>query len=158
MVGYGLSVKPDTGYTMGMQADVVEAFLADRGVSEFALLSHDMGDTVGGELLARQADGSWPVEITRRVLTNGSIYIEMAHLSAGQEILLSLPDECLPESIGADGATMKAGLSATFSEDSSVDDDELEAAWELIWRRASLMPGQCRTWRKRRNRPVSPAP
>ena len=34
------------------------------GVERLALLSHDMGDTVGGELLARQLDGTWPVEVT----------------------------------------------------------------------------------------------
>jgi len=132
LIGYGLSAKPDIGYTMSLQADVVEAFLAEVGVGRFALLSHDMGDTVGGELLARQAEGAWPVEIGRRVLSNGSIYIEMAHLSTGQEILLSLPDEQLPDSIPADGATMRAGLAATFSEHSAVEEAELEAAWELI--------------------------
>ena len=40
---------------------------------------------------AQHADGDWPVDITQRVLTNGSIYIEMAHLSAGQELLLEPP-------------------------------------------------------------------
>ena len=40
-----------------------------------------MGDTVGGELFSpRNVNGDWPVDITQRVLTNGSIYIEMAHL------------------------------------------------------------------------------
>ncbi len=80
MIGYGLSAKPDRAYTIDLQADVAQAFVADAGVSTLALLTHDLGDTVGGELLARQAEGRWPVEITRRVITNGSIYIEMAHL------------------------------------------------------------------------------
>ncbi len=132
MIGYGLSAKPDVGYTMSMQADVVQAFVAETGVARLALLSHDMGDTVGGELLARQAEGQWPVEITRRVITNGSIYIEMAHLSAGQEVLLALPDERLADSGPADGAAVKAGLAATFSPRSSVDEAELSAAWALI--------------------------
>jgi pimeloyl-ACP methyl ester carboxylesterase len=91
-----------------------------------------MGDTVGGELLARQAEGRWPVEVTRRVVTNGSIYIEMAHLSTGQEILLSLPDERLPDVVPDDGSTMKTSLAATYSARSTVDDAELSAAWELI--------------------------
>ena len=132
MIGYGLSAKPDRAYSMALQADVVEAFVADRGITRLALLTHDMGDTVGGELLARQIDGDWPVEVTERVVTNGSIYIEMAHLSAGQEILLSLPDERLGEAFPADGATMKASLAATFSPKTSVDDAELEAAVELV--------------------------
>ena len=47
---------------------------------------------MGGELLARQLEGAWDVEITDRMLTNGSIYIELAQLSAGQRFLLELPD------------------------------------------------------------------
>ena len=63
MLGYGLSAKPDRGYTMALQADVAMAFVAELGLDRLALLTHDMGDTVGGELLARRAEGAWPVEI-----------------------------------------------------------------------------------------------
>lgn len=132
LIGYGLSAKPDVAYTMNMEADVVEAFVADTRLTRLAMLTHDMGDTVGGELLARQVEGGWPVEISRRVITNGSIYIEMAHLSIGQEILLSLPDESLPDTIPNDGSAMKTSLAETFSPHSSVADPELAAAWELI--------------------------
>ena len=132
LIGYGLSDKPDAPYTLDLQADVAQAFVAEVGVTRLALLTHDLGDTVGGELLARHLDGTWPVEITRRVLTNGSIYIEMAHLSAGQQMLLALPDERLPAGSGIDGAAMKASLAATFSPRSPVDDAGLEAAWEMI--------------------------
>ena len=95
--GYGLSAKPDQPYTMALQADMAAAFVADAGRRpRLALLTHDMGDTVGGELLARRAEGTWPVEVTRRVVTNGSIYIEQAHLTNGQQLLLGLPDAELP--------------------------------------------------------------
>jgi len=132
LIGFGLSAKPDQAYTMNMQADVVQAFVAETGLSRLALLTHDMGDTVGGELLARQAEGAWPVVITGRVITNGSIYIEMAHLSTGQEVLLGLPDERLPDSIPNDGSTMSTSLAATYSPRTAVDEAELSAAWELI--------------------------
>ena len=95
MVGYGLSAKPDRAYSMALQADVAAAFVAALGIDRLALLTHDMGDTVGGELLARRAEGAWPVEVTQRVLTNGSIYIAQAHLTNGQQLLLGLPDELL---------------------------------------------------------------
>lgn len=97
LLGFGLSAKPDLPYTMALQADVVARVAAALSLNRFALLTHDMGDTVGGELLARQLEGRWPVEITKRVVTNGSIYIAMAHLTAGQNLLLSLPDELIPE-------------------------------------------------------------
>lgn len=132
LLGYGLSAKPDVRYTIGEQADIVTAFTATLGVDRLALLTHDMGDTVGGELLARQQEGAWPVEVTRRVLTNGSIYIEMAQLSAGQHLLLALPDERMTAGDALDASTVQAGLAATFSPESAVDDDELTAQWELI--------------------------
>src|SRR3954465_4000229 len=91
-LGFGLSDKPDLRYSMRLQADVVEGVARALGLTSVALLTHDMGDTVGGELLARGLEGSLGFAITRRVLTNGSIYIDMAHLSNGQQLLLSLDD------------------------------------------------------------------
>jgi pimeloyl-ACP methyl ester carboxylesterase len=132
MIGYGLSAKPDLAYTINLQADVVQEYVAAAGLSRLALLTHDMGDTVGGELLARQSEDRWPVDITQRVLTNGSIYIEMAHLTDGQQLLLSLPDARLSDTTGITAESMKASLAATFSPHSSVADAELEAAWELM--------------------------
>ena len=131
MLGYGLSDKPDLAYTLSLQADIVGAFTSEVGISTFALLTHDMGDTVGGELLARQMDGSWPVEVTRRVVTNGSIYIEMAQLSTGQQLLLSLPDAPLIDEL-IDGPAVQAGVAATFSPQSAITDDELEALGRLV--------------------------
>jgi len=131
-VGFGLSDKPDVRYSVERYADVAQAFVDAVGVERLAMVSHDLGDTVGGELLARTLDGTWPVEVTRRVVSNGSIYIAMAQLTAGQQLLLALPDERLPASAGIDGPSMAASLSATFSPTSSVDGGELEAAWELI--------------------------
>jgi pimeloyl-ACP methyl ester carboxylesterase len=152
MAGYGLSAKPDRVYTIDLQADVAQAFVSDADVSTLALLTHDLGDTVGGELLARQAESRWPVEITRRVVTNGSIYIEMAHLSAGQELLLSLPDERLPETAGIDGAAMRASLAATFSAGSRVDEAVMAGEWELISHRDGhlLLPRTIRYIEERR--------
>src|ERR1700735_2379010 len=46
-LGYGLSAKPDAPYTMALQADIAMAFVAELGLTRFALLTHDMGDTVG---------------------------------------------------------------------------------------------------------------
>ena len=115
MLGYGLSAKPDRSYTMALQADVAAAFVAQLGVERLDLLTHDMGDTVGGELLARRAEGRWPVEVTRRVVTNGSIYIDQAQLTDGQLLLLSLPDERLPEGSPLDAASLTRSLRATFS-------------------------------------------
>ena len=125
-LGFGLSSKPDRRYSMRMQADVIEAVMADLGNPTVAMITHDMGDTVGGELLRRSLEGTLRFDITRRVLTNGSIYIEMAHLSTGQELLLSLPDE--PTDLVV-GEAFQGGIAGTFSEHSSVSAEELETHW-----------------------------
>ena len=49
-------------------------------------------------------------------MTNGSIYIEMARLTDGQQLLLSLPDEILPEQAGADPVALGTVLAATLAE------------------------------------------
>ena len=113
LLGFGLSAKPDVRYTMAMQADAVEAVAAAAGLDRAALMTHDMGDTVGGELLRRSLEGTWDVEVTRRVLTNGSIYIALAQLTAGQQMLLSLPDERGDEGPGAE--LLAASLVATLA-------------------------------------------
>ena len=115
MLGYGLSAKPDRAYSMALQADIAAAYVAELGLDRLALLTHDMGDTVGGELLARRAEGAWPVEVTRRVVTNGSIYIEQAQLTGGQQMLLGLPDEVLPPEVPIDAASITQSLRDTFS-------------------------------------------
>jgi pimeloyl-ACP methyl ester carboxylesterase len=115
LVGFGFSAKPDIRYTMALQADVVSAIAAELALDRFALLTHDMGDTVGGELLARQLEGSWRVEITRRVVTNGSIYIRMANLTAGQQMLLSLPDRPTDPDVAAGRDALARSLVATLS-------------------------------------------
>ncbi|HEX3460990.1 MAG TPA: alpha/beta hydrolase [Acidimicrobiales bacterium] len=152
MVGYGLSAKPDLAYTVDIQADVVVALTDRLGLDRISLLTHDFGDTVGGELLARQEEGRWPVEIVHRVLTNGSIYIQMAHLSAGQELLLSLPDQRLGDDAPMDTHTLAGGLAATLSPSSTVSAEELEGAAELAARSdgLSLLPRTIRYIEERR--------
>lgn len=113
LLGYGLSDKPDRHYTMALQADVVATVVAHLGIERAALLTHDMGDTVGGELLARSLEGTWPVEVTRRVVTNGSIYIEQAQLTPGQLALLAMADEVAPAGPGPE--LLAASLVATLA-------------------------------------------
>jgi len=132
LLGYGLSDKPDAAYTIAGQADVVMAATAARGLDAFALLTHDMGDSVGGELLARHLEGGWPVTLTRRVLTNGSIYLDMAQLTAGQRLLLALPDERLPDHMAPNEEVLAGALADTMSPNSIRARAELTAHTELI--------------------------
>ena len=152
MLGHGLSDKPDLAYTMAVHADIATAFVAALGVDRLGLLTHDVGDTVGGELLARQLEGGWDVEITDRTLTNGSIYVELAQLSEGQLLLLGLPDERLSDDAPLDRQAVMAGVEATFSPATAVDPDESAAQWEMIDHQAGsqLLPRLIRYIEERR--------
>lgn len=132
MVGFGLSEKPDIAYTLGLQADVVIALCAELGLHRFSMLTHDMGDTVGGEVLARHIEGSFDAEIVSRVLTNGSIYIEMAQLTFGQQLLLSLPDERLDLEAAPTADALAASLLATLSPETTFALDELLPHGEFV--------------------------
>jgi pimeloyl-ACP methyl ester carboxylesterase len=127
-LGYGLSAKPDRKYSIFEQADLATAVAADCGIERCVLVSHDMGDTVAAELLMRQSEGALDFTIDRSILTNGSIFIDMAELSTGQQFLLSLPDERLAEPLGLDG--MRPGLRETFGIEPP--DAEIDAMVELI--------------------------
>ncbi|HVA05954.1 MAG TPA: alpha/beta hydrolase [Acidimicrobiales bacterium] len=138
-LGYGLSSKPDIAYTMALQADLAAAFVAALGIGRLALLTHDMGDTVGGELLARRAEGTWRVEVTRRVLTNGSIYIAQAHLTNGQQLLLGMPDQKMGPDMPVNAESLTRSLHDTFSPATpwpprSAEDDPLPPTVEQIMR------------------------
>lgn len=121
--GFGLSDKPDHRYSIRGYCDDVEAVIAHFGLTEVDLLTHDMGDTVGGELLARRLEGTSQQSVRRRVVTNGSIYIDMAQLTTGQQLLLGLPDAVEP-AVGADGgASFRGGVAATFADATVLDPD-----------------------------------
>ena len=137
-VGFGLSDKPDVRYGLRRSADATEAVAAHFGLDHVDLLTHDMGDSVGGEVLARSLEGSLAFTIGRRVLSNGSIYLGMAQLTIGQNLLMSLPDAAEPL-VGADGgASFRNGVIATFAPDSPVDEAEMDALTVLAARADGL--------------------
>jgi pimeloyl-ACP methyl ester carboxylesterase len=97
-----------------------------------------MGDSIGGEVLARSLEDRLGFTVRRRVLTNGSIYIDMAQLTDGQQLLLSLPD-AREELVGSDGGvSFRGGVARTFAPASEVDDAELDVLQALAVREGGL--------------------
>lgn len=91
--GYGFSDKSATAsYSLFEQADVVEALLAQLGVGRCVVVAHDMGDTVTAELACRANAGTLGFGIDQILLTNGSIFIDLAQLTRGQKLTLRLPN------------------------------------------------------------------
>ena len=77
LLRFGFSAKPPHhDYRIGEQADLCLAALAEAGIGEAHVLSHDYGDTVAQELLARACEGRCPVTLRSVVLLNGGLFPE----------------------------------------------------------------------------------
>jgi pimeloyl-ACP methyl ester carboxylesterase len=97
LLGYGFSAKPrDASYSLFEQADLVEALVARAGLAECALVGHDMGTTVVAELLRRHNAGRSGFAVPSVVLLNGSIFIDLAHLTRGQKLGLLARGRAMP--------------------------------------------------------------
>lgn len=73
-VGWGLSDKPEVfSYSLMQLADITEGVMAELGVKEAHVVSHDISTSVHTELMARHLEGSLSFKILSSTLTNGSI-------------------------------------------------------------------------------------
>ena len=95
MLGYGWSDKPVKHYSYSLleQADSVLEVWKHFNVKGGHMLSHDMGDSVATELIARNEEGQLPNwfsdGIQSATFTNGSMVLELAELRITQKLLLS---------------------------------------------------------------------
>ncbi|HEY8086242.1 MAG TPA: alpha/beta hydrolase [Polyangiaceae bacterium] len=129
--GFGLSCKPsDHGYSLFEQADVVLEVARSLGLARAHVWAHDMGTSVATELLARRERGLCPIELASVTLMNGSVHVELAHLTVGQKLLLS-PMGGLFARLNSQ-RTFEAQLRRTFC--LPPDEATLHAMWELVSR------------------------
>jgi len=90
-LGFGFSDKPEAyGYSLFEHADATLAVLRAHGIDRAHVVAHDMGTSVATELCARRERGLSPsFDLASLVLMNGSVHIEMASLTLGQQLLRS---------------------------------------------------------------------
>lgn len=136
-VGFGLSDKPvDFGYGLFEQADVVVEVLARLGVRRLHLLAHDMGTSVATELLARRERKMLPFSLESLTLSNGSVFVEMAHLQPAQHLLRSPLAGAFAKL--ANYTVFRRSMRRLFAHPDSVPDAELETMWRLMERGEGL--------------------
>jgi pimeloyl-ACP methyl ester carboxylesterase len=129
-IGYGASAKPrDHTYTIGAQADVVEALWRHHGIAagETAILAHDYGDTVTLELLARGA------AVRGVTFLNGAIINSLNRILVIQK-LLRLPGVGAVITRLVSEGRFAASFRKIFSAEHPVSDEDVHEHWELICR------------------------
>ncbi|MFW5876946.1 MAG: alpha/beta fold hydrolase [Myxococcota bacterium] len=129
MPGYGLSDKPaEYSYSLMEQADVAEWVLRQVGVSRAHIVAHDMGTSVACELMARRERRLLSFQTRSLLLMNGSVHIELAHLTPSQRLLQS-PLKNTFARLGS-GTVFKAQLRRICGQ--PLSDEDLEAMWAQI--------------------------
>ena len=93
-LGFGFSDKPrNYPYSILDQADLLEALVRKKRIDRVHIISHDYGDTVAQELLARfqerKQKGETGLEIRSLCLLNGGLFPEVHRPLLVQKILMS---------------------------------------------------------------------
>ncbi|MEM7664241.1 MAG: alpha/beta hydrolase [Pseudomonadota bacterium] len=130
MLGFGLSDKPRSGYSIHRQADLQEALLAHLGVTEFDALVHDYGVSVGQELLARQQDSSGARSLGQMLFLNGGIFPDQHRPRPIQKLGVS-PLGFLVGLLMSRKSFGKS-FSEVFGPDTQPSEAEADAFWEFI--------------------------
>ena len=94
MIGFGFSDKPRKYlYSIFDQADLIEQFLETKQIRKLSILSHDYGDTVAQELLARfqkrYANNEKGLDIKSICFLNGGLFPETHQPLLIQNLLMS---------------------------------------------------------------------
>lgn len=131
-IGFGLSGKPRQENSLLVQADVVEALVARHGTGgrPVYLVGHDMGTSVGLELLARDIEGVLGFEVAGVLLFNGSMVQSAASPVLGQRLLRgrfgSLFTRLQNERF------FRNQFGSVFSSNHPLTDEEATDQWQLL--------------------------
>ena len=104
MLGFGMSDKPldgdyHTHYTPMRQADLYVELAKHLGLKSVILVAHDMGQTVGLELMQRFEEDRLPFRIRHAILLDGSTLVHMCQPTKEQVAALNAPATALPEEL-----------------------------------------------------------
>jgi len=129
--GYGFSGKPsrDYRYSLKEDADLAWHFVTKVvPLPQFALLSHDRGDSVALAFLQLyQASAQPPFQITHQYILNGNVYLPLASLTDFQKRMLD-PTKSAALAKSLTPAMFAAGLgSSTYTPALKPDDPTVRA-------------------------------
>ena len=135
MIGFGYSDKPrDYRYSIMDQADLIEAFMNAKGVKSAKLLTHDYGDTVAQELLARYNDRHSNNEeglvIESLCLLNGGLFPETHKALFIQKILMSPLGSLVSRLFNR--KKLGDNFKKIFGPDTQPTEEELDDYWSVI--------------------------
>lgn len=131
MLGFGFSDKPkDHKYTLFEQADIVEEFLEELGIKACSILSHDYGDTVLQELLARQQHGALHFRISKAIMLNGGLFHKVHKPLMTQKLLNSPLGSLVVQFLNQQ--RFEKNMRSIFGNKTQPSEEELNQMWQAI--------------------------
>jgi pimeloyl-ACP methyl ester carboxylesterase len=138
-LGYGFSDKPESAdYSVSSHLDRILHLLESLGIQSVSVLTHDNGNSLTQEWLARQlaSPDALPVKITRVCFLNGGLFPETHHARLGQRLLLSPAGRAL--AFVMPKALFVKGITEVFGKNTQPSALELNSYWLLL----NLQQGQ----------------
>jgi len=125
MIGYGFSDKPKKfDYTTFRQVDILQALLKVMEVERLHVLSHDYGNTIMQEVLARDEERRLDFKIESICMMNGALFPETHRPVLAQKILISpvgfLFNKLVPEK------RIRQSLASIFGKNTQPTEKELD--------------------------------
>ncbi len=135
LIGFGYSDKPQGyKYTIHAQATLIENLLRQLNIKNIHILSHNYGDTVAQELLARYEDRQKSnidgIEIKSVCFLNGGIFPEAHRTQLLQKLLLSPFGVLIKNFISEEKFYII--FNNLFGENSQPSKTEIKHFWSLI--------------------------
>ena len=130
LIGFGFSAKPrDFAYSLMDQADLCVGLLRDRGVTDYAVLAHDYGDSVAQELLARSDAAEGP-RLRSVCFLNGGLFPETHRPRLVQKMLIGPLGPLVSRLFGR--RAFGRSFPAVFGPSTKPTPVELDAFWRLV--------------------------
>ncbi len=130
MLGFGYSDKPRQAYSIFEQADIHIALMQELDFEACHVLSHDYGDTVAQELLARANEGRLPFRMWSLCLLNGGLFPETHRAVLMQKMLMTPLGGLLVRFMGR--GTLEQNMLKIWGTVNPPSAQELDEFWELI--------------------------
>lgn len=135
MIGFGFSDKPKKyAYNIFDQADLFEKWLKAKQIQKVKIISHDYGDTVAQELLARYNDRVQKEEngliIESICFLNGGLFPETHHALLIQKLLMSPIGSLIGRFLNR--KKLGENFKRVFGKKTQPSEKELDQFWNLI--------------------------
>ena len=136
MLGMGFSAKPvEYEYSVHDHADMHEALLAQLEVDDCHILAHDIGDSVGQELLSRHEErdaAGRPFEINSITWLNGGMFVETYKPRLIQKLTARTPVGALLARYPLPERVMRKAINEVFGPNTKPSDELWQQLVEIL--------------------------